>query len=291
MSSRLRLIRAASWVIGTVPTGFGQGRLALAVYRRAIAGRSLGEVKARFRGGTQLRFDLSDRIQAIAFLTRDYEPKLLRFLERRLRGGSGVFLDVGAHVGLVSLSVAARCKKGGITVHAFEPDPANAASLNANLQLNPDLDVTFTQAAVGARAGRAVLQRSFPSRNLSKIVGGGGVAGNEQDTVDVPVVTLDDYLSERGIDHVAALKLDVEGFEPAVLEGAQSYLSQGRIDCVVCEINESCLEANGWSAEMLYDAFAGHNYAPSRVPVLGLRRIFPRRERGAYEDVVFARQR
>ena len=285
-----RWLRIASWAIAVVPAGWGQSRVAQPVYRRVLAGRSPGEANVRFRGGTRLRLDLSDRNQALAFLTRDYAPRLLRFLEKRLRGG-GVFVDVGAHVGLVSISVAGRRRTNGLAVHAFEPDPANAAAFSANLRLNPELNVSFNHAAVGASMGTATLQRSFPIRSHGRVVEGGGPGQGSDASVDVPMVTVDEYLSEQGIDQVAVLKVDVEGYEPAVLEGAKGFLADGRIECVVCEVNEPCLDANGWSAEILYDALTRHGYSPTPIPPLGLRRILPRRERGGYEDVAFMRQR
>src|SRR5215210_3658731 len=77
-----RLIRAASWAIALAPAGSGQGVIAQPLYRRALAGRPPHEMIARLRGGVRLSLDLSDRIQAEALLTRNYDPPLQRFIDR-----------------------------------------------------------------------------------------------------------------------------------------------------------------------------------------------------------------
>jgi hypothetical protein len=54
----------------------------------------------------------------------------------------------------------------------------------------------------------------------------------------VPVTTIDAYLEEEGWPHVALLKIDTEGHELRVLEGAAVALSRGLVDCIQFEFNE-----------------------------------------------------
>jgi FkbM family methyltransferase len=287
----LALLHFASWLISVVPAGSGRGKLGYFIYRRALAERPSREALVRLRGGARFRLDVSDRLQAEAFLLREYEPRLLRFLGLRLSGG-GVFLDVGAHVGLVSLSVAARCRRPDVRVHAFEPDPLNAAAFRENLRLNPGFEVTLNEVAVGERPGSAPLERSptATDRALGRIVDAdaSGATSTEDGILEVPVLTLDDYISAHRIQHVEVLKMDVEGYEPAVLAGAERSLRQGRISCVVCEMNEGRLRANGWAPRTIYDALSRHGFQPIAIPAIGLRRII-RRPRQPVEDVAFAR--
>lgn len=252
-----------------------------------FARRPARTLRASFRGGALLDLDLADPIQARAFLTRDYDPRLLRFLERRLSSG-GVFVDVGAHVGLVSLSVAARCIRSGVDVHAFEPDPSNSDRFAQNLRLNPELPVTLNRAAVGDRVGSVMFRRSISDRALGEVVDETDVSG--QSVVSVPVTTLDHYLRSRAIDRVALLKIDAEGYEPAVLRGAEVSLRQHRVDCIVTEINPEQLQSHGWSAETIHDELERHSYRQVPIPAVGLRRWI-RRTSGPVHDVAFVRPR
>ncbi len=286
--AELALLRAASWAIAVVPAGSGQGVLARPIYFRRLEGRPEREADARLRGGVRARLDLADRLQAISFLTRDYDPAMLKFILGRLRDG-GDFVDVGAHVGLVSLSVAARAGRQA-KVHAFEPDPANADAFRRNLSMNPRLEpqVTLNEAAVGPAAGTVRLWRapSASDRALGRVAAGEAPTG--QEPVEVPQVTLDDYLDQRKVEHVAVMKMDIEGYEPAALEGAGRSLAEGRIGCVVLEMNGELLAENGWTPETVISALGRNGLERMRIPPVGLRRLSPREE-APVEDVAFVR--
>src|SRR5260370_39525452 len=57
--------------------------------------------------------------------------------------------------------------------------------------------------------------------------------------VSVPVTPLSGVLRARGIENVDVLKIDVAGYEPAVLRGCIDYLREGKIDAILSEINPS----------------------------------------------------
>jgi FkbM family methyltransferase len=273
-------------VIAAIPAGFGQPRLADPLYRRRLAGGPPMRAKARLRGGAQVELDLRDRIQGTTFLTRDYEPALVRFLASKLAGG-GVFVDVGAHVGLVSLSVACRCRPAKVQVHAFEPDPDNAAGFQRNIELNPALNVVLNQLAVGASGGRAVLRRvSEQERACATIVESANPGGTDELGVDC--ISLVEYAEERGISEIEVLKIDVEGYEPLVFDGVEPLLRERRVNWVVFEVNDRRLAEKGSSREQLFDRLHRHGYRRAHIPQLGLRRIIPRPARKMPdEDVAF----
>ena len=115
---------------------------------RRLAPRNGPVVRQRFRGRAVFDLDLSDRIQAEAFVRRGYQPALCRWITSHLAPG-GLFMDVGANVGLVSFSVAT----SGARVVAFEPNPRNCERWHANRMLNLGVDVQLVETAVGDSAG------------------------------------------------------------------------------------------------------------------------------------------
>ena len=137
-----------------------------------------------------------------------------------LRPGD-IFIDVGANVGLYTLWAADR----GAAVIAFEPSPPAADRLRRNLHLN-SYDVELHEVALGAEAGWA----SFG--------GATGTTGHldELGRETVRVRTLDEVLGNR---HARGIKVDVEGFERLVLQGAKRALSEGRIDYMQLEWNHT----------------------------------------------------
>jgi FkbM family methyltransferase len=120
-------------------------------------------------------------------------------------------VDVGANIGYYVL-LFRRLIGPDAAIDAFEPDPDNRVELERNVRANALPNVRLHAAAVGARAGTVALA---PGLN-SKVEASG--------TVQVPMVTLDAAVSGR----VDLLKIDVDGYEGFVLEGAQGLLERER---------------------------------------------------------------
>ncbi|HUP04569.1 MAG TPA: FkbM family methyltransferase, partial [Bryobacteraceae bacterium] len=158
-----------------------------------------------------------------------------------------VAIDGGANVGAFTVELAAL----GYEVHAFEPIPETYGRLLENLAINPDLQsrVRSHNSALGDQDG-AIVHMTLPGNSPSTphVTQPGEHGG----TLQVPATTIDSYASAKHIDRIAFLKLDVEGFEPAVLRGASRMLNERRVDIVFFEWCPSLLRASGFDpAEML----------------------------------------
>jgi FkbM family methyltransferase len=145
-----------------------------------------------------------------------YEPEQTALFERWLRPGDTV-LDVGAHVGYYTL-VAATLVGGLGRVWAFEPNPANARFLREHVRINKLEHVAIEQLAVSDREGTARFAR-----------GSGSGTGHldEGGALEVPTVSLDGFCARHRV-APAAIKIDVEGAELAVLEGAGDVIRRHR---------------------------------------------------------------
>lgn len=145
-----------------------------------------------------------------------YERKLLVDIHRRKL--TGTVFDVGAHIGNHSLYLAAIC---GLKVHAWEPYDQSRAMLEANLELNPGLDVTVHSWAAGASDTRGRFTKGMwlefdPTRDGDTLT---------LDRGDVPVHRIDDHLH---ITDLSVVKVDVEGMEPDALTGMVDHLTRCR---------------------------------------------------------------
>jgi FkbM family methyltransferase len=122
-----------------------------------------------------------------------------------------VFVDGGANVGMYSLYVIAEARRLNwpILVVAVEPDPTNLGRLRDNLAASAAHEASVAPVALGALAGTVRIDSDQTNRGEVRVSETGGV--------EVPMQTLQQILAERAIDHVDALKLDIEGHELPVL--------------------------------------------------------------------------
>jgi FkbM family methyltransferase len=156
--------------------------------------------------------------RAIVYLGK-YEPEETGYLLRTLRPDDVCF-DVGANIGYYTTLMARAVASGA--VHAFEPDPLCSSLLELNLHINGLGNASLNRTAMGAQPGRALLVRSTDSGfNSLRDTGRKPVARE----VDVPMSTIDSYMETSGARRVDVLKVDVEGAEGLVLEGARGLLA------------------------------------------------------------------
>lgn len=149
----------------------------------------------------------------------------MRLVLDYLRAGD-VMLDVGANVGLYSLLAASI---DGVRVKAFEPDDGARRVAERNVARNGLSDlVELSPLAVGAAPGSSAF--STGRGPMNRLVPE-GTAGGQLRTVDL--VTLDDVATDR----VALVKIDVEGDEAGVLDGAEQMLRRDR-PVVIVEAND-----------------------------------------------------
>lgn len=170
-------------------------------------------------GGQSYRICLphheTDYIQKKLFDTRiPYEVDMLRDMADRLSPGDLV-IDVGANIGNHSLYLAAVC---GCKVVAFEPNIDLAQALEQSVALNGLEKMVRVQAkGVGAQAGTARFGDLRPDNlGAQSLVPGEG---------EIPLVSLDKARLAKGI---RMIKVDVEGMEPEVLQGARQIITRDR---------------------------------------------------------------
>lgn len=175
---------------------------------------------------------------------RTWSADVVAWLAGKLVHG-GTLVDVGAHIGLVSIGVARACPARCL---AFEPAPDNFELLGRNIdrqglrsRIEPlpyalDAEPGFAQLALSAdNSGDHRLLRHPRARS--------------EHTVAVECVRLDDVLAQRPLSSPIALKLDTQGAEARVLAGAQASLP--RVDHLLLEYWPAGLHRMGDRADAL----------------------------------------
>jgi methyltransferase, FkbM family len=173
------------------------------------------------RNGVRIGFDVMDDIDRVC-----------RLMNRKVN----TFFDVGANVGQTSMR-AVRAFPDAL-VMAFEPTPVTFAALRANTKFL--LNVRPFQVAIGAGPGTAALftyEQSLLNSLLEAAPSSLLASGNAQ-TIECEVTSLDQFCHEQNIDHISVLKIDTEGFDLPVLQGATDLLANSQIDLIYIEFND-----------------------------------------------------
>lgn len=167
-----------------------------------------------------------------------YEFEKQRAFINHIQPGQVVF-DIGAHVGFYTLLSSTLVGESG-RVFAFEPYPPNAEQLHRHLLLNKVRNVEVVEAAVSDRVG----SRDFQIAENSSM----GHLSNKQmsgNTVQVRTIALDQYMVDEGLPRPDVIKVDVEGEEFNVLQGAAKVFETGSVKLFLAthgaEVHKSCL--------------------------------------------------
>lgn len=159
-----------------------------------------------------------------------------RFFLNMLQPGDNV-LDIGANIGLMTVLLAQRCRRGRVV--AFEPVPENFRTLRRIVDHYRLHQVVLKQLALGAAAGeltmRMPVMRGVRMQGLA-FVEDQSIEGYDAptETYTVPVLPLDevDMLQRMPI---RAIKIDVENYEQFVIAGAQQLLARDK-PIIYCEL-------------------------------------------------------
>jgi FkbM family methyltransferase len=137
-------------------------------------------------------------------------------------------IDVGAHSGFYTLLLSRLVGPQG-KVLAFEPLPGNLRYLNDHIRLNEISNVTVHDAAVGEAPGTARFQPGMNSYTGALSPDG---------SLDVSVVSLDDLRDGGAMPKADLIKIDVEGGEHQVLQGARRLIREAQPVLIIATHSE-----------------------------------------------------
>jgi len=176
----------------------------------------------RLVNGMPIEVDPRDLIGAEILRSWMWESETVRFVWGWLRAGQTV-LDVGAHVGQYTLLASGIVGQAGRVI-AFEPHPVLGRVLRRNVARAGCQNVTVLPVALGRAPGPGTLVLHPPDN-----FGGSSLRPDDASAQDarapVEVTTLDEALDRLGGPPVDLAKLDVEGAELDVIDGARGTLA------------------------------------------------------------------
>lgn len=168
---------------------------------------------------------------------------------------NGQLLDIGANVGAFTLKTLKNSTN--LDVHAFEPNPIVFEKLKNNIKLNPSISDRCSLNMIGI--SNKIGELDFFWNKLNS--GGGSFSVNEKNTIkeSIEVTTIDDYVKINNLKKVKFIKIDVEGFEPQVLEGAIQTIRNQKPNFFI-EVSPDWWSKNNYKAKNVLTIFEELNY-------------------------------
>jgi FkbM family methyltransferase len=247
------------WYLSKFPLRDGKALL----YERLHAGLSPTDRFAvvRLDKGFTMKLDLKDPEQLKVYFYGHYHERYEADLVGRLLADDEVFWDIGANVGYFTLVAATALANRGQIV-AFEPGRNAYARLTENISLNPYENIQTYQVAVSVQEGEAVLNVSGDIADSSASLFPTGQAQAAHEVCRT--VALDHFLTAEGLRQPTLIKLDAEGAELDVLQGARGMISQSP-PMFLMEMEEKNLLAAGASKEAIHQFLSGYGYRAAHL--------------------------
>ncbi|MBX9761225.1 MAG: FkbM family methyltransferase [Beijerinckiaceae bacterium] len=161
-----------------------------------------------------------------------------RFLQE-YEFADGAFIDIGANVGVQTIVLAQRYPDRKI--YAVEASPPTMKTLRENVVRNRIENVICIEGAMSDAQGEVSFNADPVSRGTASIVSD-SVGGS----VKVAALTVDNLVKDEGISKIAAIKMDVEGFETLVLRGASETLTRMPPPIIIFEVCPAITLAAGF---------------------------------------------
>ena len=176
----------------------------------------------------------------------------------RNANGPSIAVDIGANVGAFAVALATA---GFSEVHAFEPIPATFNRLSDNVALNNlGSRIKLNQLGIGDVDCSALMHYDPKSPATAAVVN-----APAQNVHQVKITTLDRYAVAHDIRQIDFLKIDTEGFESAVLRGAESLLRSRSVKTILLEWCPELLNRTGSSPDELWQTIINLGYRLCRI--------------------------
>ena len=172
---------------------------------------------------------------------------LLHFLKE-----NDLFVDAGANIGVYTILSSAHCKSKTISI---EPIPETIEVLRSNLKLNNiESLVTIKDVGVSEKANKILFTDSNDAINHVKR----NIDSQNESYIEISTDSLDNIVGNK---NPIMLKIDVEGYENEVINGARKTLSNNDLKVILIELN-GCGSNYGYDDEKINSIILNYGFKP-----------------------------
>jgi FkbM family methyltransferase len=164
-----------------------------------------------------------------------------------------IFVDIGANTGYYTLNIASKLREGKII--SIEADPDTFKILEKNCNMNKIYNLEMHNVACSNHEGNIDFFKTDKHSGINSILN--QTENNNFNKIKIKSNTLDNILNSR-FKKIDWIKIDVEGAELFVLEGAQETLNYTKH--IIIEIHEHILKKNNQTSKQIIDILEKNNF-------------------------------
>lgn len=202
----------------------------------------------------KLFIDLADEIVSTKLIQYGYWEKGLTTLAKKIVKPNMIVVDIGGHIGYYSVLFSKLVLPRG-KVFAFEPEPHNFELLSKNIKINNINNCEIINKAVSSANGTIKLYLDADNLGAHSAVD----TGHSKKIINVDTVTLDDYFENKKV-KVDLIKMDIEGYEYAVLEGAKNILEKNKDIVVIMEFCPLLINKTNHTPESIIENMKSYGF-------------------------------
>jgi FkbM family methyltransferase len=205
------------------------------------------------RHGIYYKLDCRELIDYHIYFAQ-WEAETVQVISRVIRPGDTI-IEIGANVGSHTLLIGQKAGSNG-RVYAIEPTLFARQKLIDNLSLNPELNSVITVhdfliTDQSDKHPKRAIKSSWPSKK--------NIAERSDETVASPAISVDEFISDNGIERLDFLKIDIDGYDYKALLGAENAIEQLK-PIVYIELCEWALNESGDRVDDIFAFFEAREY-------------------------------
>lgn len=217
-----------------------------------------------FNNNARLYADISDSFPLSYFLTRSYGSDFLCVAAAFLKKG-GTYFDVGANFGFCTFGLLGLIPDAPIHYYLIEANREMIPCLHRSAELYPNASIKIFEGAAARQSGTSrlnVIPRHTGSSFISQTSG-----------ENVTHIVLDDLIRREGIRRIDVMKMDIEGSEPAALQGCSESLMAGIVKVLYFEVTQETLSRYHWSIDAFLKLIRSYGFEVFFVRPVDFERI------------------
>jgi FkbM family methyltransferase len=202
--------------------------------------------------GLQMKLDISNLVDHFIYFS--FEHKAISNFVSRLKTDD-IVVDVGANIGYTTLLFAKKCTQGKVL--SIEPSKELFKTINDHIALNATSNVLALNIGIGEKASIGRLFKIDEFNTGRNRILEDNDKGTNSETIEIR--TLDEVVESTALQRINAIKIDVEGYEFKVLQGAERILRTMR-PLLMIEVDDHNLKQQKASRQMLFSFLHNLNY-------------------------------